>query len=177
MSMKFVTGVAAAAAVSLAASSIAYGQDAANKGAVSENAAVCPADNGGLILPRGFCATVFADVEGAPRHIAVASDGTVYVNAAVRQGKAGEGPVVALKDSNGDGRADIAVPPAVVIDVGKISGSGWAVVEANPVFGSGIYKCDPIKVLPVLARSLVPVQKISQSDRQWVIQRNYDNSV
>lgn len=73
--------------------------------------------------------------------------------------------------------ADIAVPPAVVIDVGKISGSGWAVVEANPVFGSGIYKCDPIKVLPVLARSLVPVQKISQSDRQWVIQRNYDNSV
>ncbi len=107
MSMKFVTGVAAAAAVSLAASSIAYGQDAANKGAAPENAAVCPADNGGLILPRGFCATVFADVEGAPRHIAVASDGTVYVNAAVRQGKAGEGPVVALKDSNGDGRADI----------------------------------------------------------------------
>ena len=87
MSMKFVTGVAVAATISFAASSIVLGEDAANKGAAPENAAVCPADNGGLILPRGFCATVFADIEGAPRHIAVASDGTVYVNAAVRQGK------------------------------------------------------------------------------------------
>jgi glucose/arabinose dehydrogenase len=48
-------------------------------------------------------------VEGAPRHIAVAADGTVYLNAAARRGKAADGPVVGLKDTNGDGRADIAV--------------------------------------------------------------------
>ena len=109
MGMKFVTGVAVAVAVSFATLSIASGEDASPKDAAAANAALCPADNGGLILPRGFCATVFADVEGAPRHIAVAADGTVYLNAAVRQGKAADGPVVGLKDTNGDGRADIVV--------------------------------------------------------------------
>lgn len=34
-----------------------------------------------------------------------------------------------------------------VIDVGEIAGFGWAVVEANPAFASGIYGCDPERVL------------------------------
>lgn len=38
-----------------------------------------------------------------------------------------------------------------VIDVGLIRGFGWAVVEANPAFGAGIYGCDPKRVLPVVA--------------------------
>ncbi|HNB74240.1 MAG TPA: hypothetical protein PLS70_24185 [Acidobacteriota bacterium] len=41
----------------------------------------------------------------------------------------------------------------MVIDVGVISGKGWAVVEANAAFGSGIYGCDPAQVLPVLAEA------------------------
>src|SRR5579871_852585 len=40
----------------------------------------CPGDNGGLSLPPGFCATVFADHLGHARHLTVAQDGTVYVN-------------------------------------------------------------------------------------------------
>jgi len=71
---------------------------------------------------------------------------------------------------------DVGLPPAVVIDVGKIRGRGWAVIEANPVFGSGIYKCDPIKVLPVLARSIVRTDKLSPSDKSWVIQRDDGSS-
>lgn len=47
----------------------------------------------------------------------------------------------------------ISVPEAVVIDVGVISGKGWAVVEANAAFGSGIYGCDPAQVLQVLAQA------------------------
>ncbi|AGK56656.1 NHL repeat containing protein [Hyphomicrobium denitrificans 1NES1] len=109
MAKKFVIGVALAAAFSFATISIAAGEDPRPEGKAAANAALCPADNGGLILPRGFCATVFADVEGAPRHIAVAADGTVYLNAAIRHSKAADGPVVGLKDTDGDGRADIVV--------------------------------------------------------------------
>src|SRR4051812_38828851 len=40
----------------------------------------CDADNGGITLPQGFCATVFADVtNGNPRHVAVAPNGDVFV--------------------------------------------------------------------------------------------------
>ncbi len=40
---------------------------------------------------------------------------------------------------------------AVVIDIGIIRGFGWAVVEANPAFGAGIYGCDAEKVLQVIS--------------------------
>ena len=39
----------------------------------------CDADNGGITLPAGFCATTFADHVGTARHIAVTSSGDVYV--------------------------------------------------------------------------------------------------
>jgi hypothetical protein len=42
--------------------------------------ASCSNDDSGLKLPAGFCATVFADGIGHARHIAVASNGVVYVN-------------------------------------------------------------------------------------------------
>jgi len=46
----------------------------------SAASARCDPDNGGLKLPPGFCASVFADELGQARHIAVAPDGAVYVN-------------------------------------------------------------------------------------------------
>ncbi len=48
---------------------------------------------------------------------------------------------------------EAGVAAAVVIDVGRIAGSGWAVVEANSAWGSGIYGCDPAAILPVLRRA------------------------
>src|SRR5258708_38201622 len=39
----------------------------------------CSSDDSGLTLPAGFCATRFADGIGHARHIAVASNGTIYV--------------------------------------------------------------------------------------------------
>lgn len=44
----------------------------------------------------------------------------------------------------------IPLPRAAVLDVGVIRGRGWAVVEQNSAWGSGIYGCDPAKVLQVL---------------------------
>jgi glucose/arabinose dehydrogenase len=73
--------------------------------------AACAPDNGGITLPPGFCASVFADHIGQARHVAVAADGTVYVNTwrspyrkdlKVPPG----GFIVALRDANGDGVAE-----------------------------------------------------------------------
>ncbi|MGC4047727.1 MAG: ATP-grasp domain-containing protein [Armatimonas sp.] len=42
------------------------------------------------------------------------------------------------------------LPDGVVLDIGIIEGAGWAVVEANPVWGGGIYGCEPPDVLRAL---------------------------
>ena len=50
----------------------------------------------------------------------------------------------------------VDVPNAAVMDVGFISNRGWAVVELNSAWGSGIYGCDPERVLEVLRHSATP---------------------
>src|SRR6478672_359087 len=40
----------------------------------------CAPDNGGIALPMGFCATVFADGIGHARNLVVSPQGVVYVN-------------------------------------------------------------------------------------------------
>jgi glucose/arabinose dehydrogenase len=57
----------------------------------------------GIRVPAGFAATVFADDVGRARHIAVRSNGDVYV--ALRRPDRGGG-VAALRDEDGDGAAD-----------------------------------------------------------------------
>ena len=52
--------------------------------------------------------------------------------------------------------SQVEVPDAVVIDVGKIVGKGWAVIEANSAFGSGLYGCDPYKAIEVIKKANVP---------------------
>ena len=71
--------------------------------AASSASAADSCDNAGLDLPEGFCATVFAEDAGAPRHLAVADNGTVYVNLA--NDVDGHG-LMALRDSDDDGVAD-----------------------------------------------------------------------
>jgi glucose/arabinose dehydrogenase len=65
---------------------------------------VCDADNGGITLPPGFCAVVVADQVGAARHLVVAANGDIFV--ALEGGRAGGG-VLALRDTTGDGKADV----------------------------------------------------------------------
>jgi len=40
-----------------------------------------------------------------------------------------------------------------VIDVGRIKGKGWAIIETNQAWASGIYGCSPMQVLKVLEQS------------------------
>ncbi|MFC4054770.1 ATP-grasp domain-containing protein [Actinomadura syzygii] len=62
---------------------------------------------------------------------------------------------------------EVPVPAATVLDVGRIRGRGWAVVEANAVWGAGLYGCDPEKVLTVLARACVRPERLTAADRDW----------
>jgi len=45
--------------------------------------------------------------------------------------------------------SNLQVVPSV-IDVGRIPGKGWAIIETNQAWASGIYGCDPNGVLDVL---------------------------
>lgn len=67
--------------------------------AVPRSSAHCAPDNGGIVLPKGFCASVFADSLPGPRHLVVAPNGDVFVALS-------QGGVMALRDRNGDGVAD-----------------------------------------------------------------------
>jgi glucose/arabinose dehydrogenase len=85
-------------------------------------------DNGGLKLPKGFCATVFADSLGAARHLVVAPNGDVFV--AIRNGRSAKGGVIALRDTTRDGRADMRVR------FGDNGGIGIALRGTNLYFGT-----------------------------------------
>jgi len=91
--------------------------------------AVCAAppapdpDNGGITLPPGFRAVVFADGlvtprTGALRFLAVAPNGDVYA-------KTKRGPIYALRDTDGDGRADMTRSFAGGGGTGLALRDGW----------------------------------------------------
>ncbi|MGF7169356.1 glucose/arabinose dehydrogenase/cytochrome c553 [Sphingobium xanthum] len=78
----------------------------------AQDDATCANDETGLSLPPGFCATIFADNIGHARHMVVGADGTLYVNTWMsryfRTPAPAGGFIVALRDTNGDGKADQA---------------------------------------------------------------------
>ena len=123
----------------------------------------CPADNAGLSLPPGFCATVFADHLGHARHVAVAQDGTVYVNTwsgdyytygHVDKLPAG-GFLVALKDTRGTGQADLIRRFGDGVKEGAAGGTGIAIYQR------ALYAevDDRIVRYPLTAGSIVPTGK------------------
>lgn len=65
------------------------------------------ADNGGLFLPEGFQALVVADSTGHARHLAVNDNGDIYIK--LSSSDKMRGGNIALRDTTGDGKADIIV--------------------------------------------------------------------
>src|SRR5215472_15868936 len=92
--------------------SVTAHQSNASQGPRSGGSA-CPGDDGGLRLPPGFCATVFADGIGHARHLAVAQNGVVYVNTwsgsyyPPNETPHEGGFLVALQDKSGSGKANV----------------------------------------------------------------------
>ena len=91
--------------------------------AANENAAC---DQAGLTLPAGFCATIFADNLGRVRHITVTPNGDVYANSWSSSytdlKNAPGGYIVALRDTNRDGRADTVQRFGTLHQDGKAGG-------------------------------------------------------
>jgi glucose/arabinose dehydrogenase len=84
------------------------------------------ADDPVLKLPAGFSATVVHEGVGAGRHLAVASNGDIYL--------AGRNGLVALRDTNADGKADVSTP------FGDVKGTGIALA------GNWLYASDNVGV-------------------------------
>ena len=102
----------------------------------------CPQTDTGLSLPRGFCATIFADKIGHARQLAVTPDGAVYVNtwSGIYYGndKPHDGGfLVALKDTKGTGHADVNLRFGPTFAEGSQGGTGiwfyknWLYAELN----------------------------------------------
>lgn len=47
------------------------------------------------------------------------------------------------------------LPKAIVLDFGIIKGKGWALIEANPAWCSGLYACNAEKALEVIVKSCI----------------------
>lgn len=67
----------------------------------------------------------------------------------------------------------VSLPPVFTLDLGVIAQRGWAVVEFNPVWCSGLLGCDHSKMLPVYRRACQRRDELSPSDSKWVIDRRF----
>lgn len=95
------------------------------------HADTCSGDNGGITLSPGFCASIFADNVGHVRHMIFAPNGVLYVNTwrggFYRNDKPPAGGfLVALKDSKGDGHADVIERFGDSVAEGSAGGTGIA---------------------------------------------------
>jgi glucose/arabinose dehydrogenase/mono/diheme cytochrome c family protein len=94
----------------------------------------CTNDSAGLMLPSGFCATIFADGIGHARHMAVASSGVLYVNTWSGRYYGNSAPheggfLVALQDKTGGGRADVIERFGESPATGGAGGTGIAIYK------------------------------------------------
>jgi glucose/arabinose dehydrogenase/mono/diheme cytochrome c family protein len=97
---------------------------------------VCAEDNGGITLPPGFCATVFADNIGHARHLVVAPNGVVYVNTWSGRYYGNDTPpaggfLVAFQDATGNGRADVIKRFGDSVQTGSAGGTGIALYRGG----------------------------------------------
>lgn len=97
----------------------------------------CPKDDSGLKLPRGFCASIFADGIGHARHMVVAPNGVVYVNTwsggyyPPNETPHEGGFLVALQDKTGSGKADVIERFGETAQSGAAGGLGIALYNGS----------------------------------------------
>jgi glucose/arabinose dehydrogenase len=98
----------------------------------------CSEGNGGLRLPAGWCASVFADNLGHARHLAVAPTGDLYVNtwSSNYNGwtNAPGGFIVALRDADHDGKAEVIERFGTMYQSGKTGGGTGIAVQGDALY-------------------------------------------
>lgn len=117
----------------------------------------CDAGNGGITLPSGFCASVFADEVGVARHLVVTPTGDVYValedasrssaTTTHMRGDNGRGGIIALRDTNADGRADVRVRIYDASNSGIALHSPW--LYSSSVTSVLRYRLQPGSLAPI----------------------------
>jgi glucose/arabinose dehydrogenase/cytochrome c5 len=106
----------------------------ATSASASPEAASSCAENTGIVLSPGFCATVFADNLGHARHLAVAPNGVVYVNTWSGRYYGNDkvpdgGFLIALKDTGHTGHADVVQRFGDGVAEGSAGGTGIRVYQ------------------------------------------------
>lgn len=96
-------------------------------------------DNGAINLPAGFRAIVVADDLGRGRNLAVSPDGDVYL-------KLLNGGIVALRDTTGDGRADVRETFGGGGGTGIAIRDGWLYHSTNSAVLR--YRLEPGQLVP-----------------------------
>jgi glucose/arabinose dehydrogenase/mono/diheme cytochrome c family protein len=115
------------------------------------------AENTGIVLSPGFCATVFADNLGHARHLAIAANGVVYVNTWSGRYYGNDkvpdgGFLIALKDSSHRGHADVIQRFGDGVAEGSAGGTGirlyngYLYAEENDRIIR--YRLSPVSVAP-----------------------------
>ncbi len=125
---------------------------------------VFDANNGGLFLPDGFGAIVVVDSIGPSRHLAVKENGDIYVKLKITSDAPGS---VALRDEDGDGKADIIQP------FGKYVNDGIFATGMRIHNGYLYYSTEKVVYRQKIDNELVPTSKqeivlMDESD-QWHI--------
>jgi glucose/arabinose dehydrogenase/cytochrome c553 len=121
-------------------------------------------NNGGLFLPDGFGAVVVVDSIGPSRHIAVKENGDIYVKLKITSDAPGS---IALRDEDGDGKADIIQPFGNYVNDG-IFATGMRIHN-----GYLYYSTEKVVYRQKIDNDLVPTSKqeivlMDESD-QWHI--------
>jgi glucose/arabinose dehydrogenase/mono/diheme cytochrome c family protein len=106
------------------------------KRAAEAKSEVCPNDESGLMLPAGFCATVFADGIGHARHMVAAPSGVLYVNTWSGRYYGNDTPhaggfLVALQDKSGAGKADAIERFGETVQTGGAGGTGIGMYKGS----------------------------------------------
>lgn len=124
-------------------------------------------DNGGLILPDGFGATVVVDSLGGTRHIVVNDNGDIY--AQLENSKDGKG-TIALRDTNNDGKADSIVHFGNYMD--RARGATGITIHNGYLYTSSrkiIYrtKLAPGELVPTAPTEIVLTDMDPKVDSNW----------
>lgn len=65
----------------------------------------------------------------------------------------------------------VPLPPACTLDVGRLSDGSWAIIEANPCWGAGLYGCGPKEVLLSIREAIIPRSELTGENKRWVSKR------
>lgn len=123
-------------------------------------------NKGGLKVPDGFEVLVVADSTGHARHLAVNDNGDIYVKLSSTDKKSGGN--IALRDTTGDGKADVIVQFAAFDDRRSSYGTGMVIHDGYLYFSSAtnLYR-----------NKLTPGDLIPDSETEVVLTDDHEHGV